>query len=355
LYDRWLSCHDGIMRSPVRTGVVGLVHDHVWDTLTHIKEDGRGVIVAAQDANEPLLERVRAEYGVASTYDSVEEMLEHEDLDAIVVGSENNRHAPIVEAAAPRGVHVMVEKPMAATLAQARGMVAASEQHNIMLMVNWPTTWSRSIALAYSLVQEGRIGQPFYLKYHAGHQGPREYGTSEYFWRWLHDPEKNGPGALMDYCCYGANLSCYFLGKPQSVTGVGGRYVKDYDIPMDNAILLLQYERAVGVAEASWSQIGHPPDYQLTVMGSMGSIVAPSGEHHLTLVTETEPTGQTIEAPPLPAGRDNEAAYFLSCLIDGTPPSGSVAPRLNRDAQEILEAGARAIAEGCAVSLPLEA
>jgi predicted dehydrogenase len=342
------------MRTEVRLGVAGLVHDHIWDTLTHIQEDGRGVLVAAQDANEPLLARTRAEYGVSATYSSLDEMLAREDLDAVVVGSENNRHAPIVEAAAPRGIHVMVEKPMAATLTQARRMLEVAEEHGIMLMVNWPTTWSRSIALAYTLVQEGRIGRPFYLKYHAGHQGPRELGTSEYFWHWLYDPEKNGPGALMDYCCYGANLSCYFLGKPQCVTGVGGRFVKEYDVPMDNAILLLQCDRAVGVAEASWAQVGHPPDYELTVLGSTGSIIAPSGENHLILVTEGEPTGKTIEAPPLPSGRDNEAAYFLSCLVEGTPPSGSVAPRLNCDAQEVLEAGARAIADGCAVRLPLD-
>src|SRR5205823_12027933 len=171
----------------------------------------------------------------------------------------------------------------------------------IYLMINWPTAWSRSINLAYALVREGRTGTPFYVKYHAGHEGPREMGCSEYFWGWLYDAEKNGPGALMDYCCYGANLSCYFLGKPRSVTGAGGRFVKDYDIPLDNAILLLQYPTAIGMAEASWTQIGHPPHYELVVMGSAGSIVALSGESYLTLVTAGALQGERVEAPALPA------------------------------------------------------
>lgn len=337
----------------MRIAVVGLVHDHIWNTLDRVREDGRGVLVAAADENAPLLDRVRASYGIAATYASLDSLLEREDVDAIVCGAENSRHAPIVAAAAARGVHVMVEKPMAASYDQARRMVAAAERGHIMLMVNWPTSWRRSIVYAQTLVQEGRIGQPFYLKYHAGHEGPREFGCSEYFWRWLYDLEKNGPGALMDYCCYGASLACHVLGQPRSVTGAGGRFVKGDEVPMDNAILLLQYDHAVGVAEASWSQVGHPPDYELTVMGSAGSIIAPAGAEHIILVTADAPSGRRVEAPPLLQGQHNEAAYFLSCILEGTAPRGSVSPYLGRDAQEVLEAGARAIATGCSVALPL--
>jgi glucose-fructose oxidoreductase len=158
----------------------------------------------------------------------------------------------------------------------------------------------------------------------------------------------------MDYCCYGANLSCYLLGAPQSVTGAGGKFVKQEDIPFDNAILLLQYAGAVGVAEASWTQVGHPPYYELVVMGSAGSIVAPQGDS-LTLVTPEAPEGQRVDAPALPAGRDNEAAYFLSCLLEQTQPEGMLSPQVCLDAQAVLEAGARAIREGRNVALPLEA
>lgn len=341
------------MPDSVRVAVAGLVHDHIWDTLQHLRDDGRAALVAVTDDNELLRRRAVDEYGFAREYGSLDELLEHESVDALVCGSENNRHAPIVKAAAARGVHVMVEKPMAATYAQAQRMAAAAERSGITLMINWPTAWNRAIRHACTLVQEGKIGQPFYVKYHAGHNGPREYGCSEYFWSWLYDEEKNGPGALMDYCCYGANLACLLLGAPQSVTGAGGRFVKEYDISFDNAILLLQYAGAVGMAEASWTQIGHPPHYELVVMGSAGSVVAPQSDH-VTLVTPDAPNGQRVEAPPLPRGRDNEASYFLSCLLEKTPPEGMLSPRVCLDAQAVLEAGARAIREGRAVALPLE-
>src|SRR2546423_15160752 len=265
------------MAHPLKVAVARHVHAHLGGTLAPRREDGRAVLVAAADDSEGLRRRVVEEYGARNAYADVADLLNRETVDAIVCGSENNRHAELVEAAAARGLHIMVEKPMAATYAQARRMVEAAERGNIMLMINWPTAWNRGIVLALALVQEGRIGQPFYVKYHAGHSGPREIGCSEAFWRWLYDAEENGPGALMDYCCYGANLSCTLLGKPQSVTGAGGRFVKEYDIPLDNAILLLQYASAVGVAAASWTQVGHPPHYELVVMGSAGSIVTSPG------------------------------------------------------------------------------
>src|SRR5262249_30386911 len=162
----------------------------------------RSTIVAVCDDNSPLRDRVVEQYGALNAYTSIEELLAEETVDGIVCGSENNRHPSIVEAAAAKGGHVMVEKPMASTYAGARRMLDAAQRSGIMLMVNWPTAWSRSINLAYDLARQGRIGHVFYVKYHAGHNGPREIGCSEYFWEWLYDPEKNGPGALMDYCCY---------------------------------------------------------------------------------------------------------------------------------------------------------
>ena len=93
---------------------------------------------------------------------------------------------------------------------------------------------------------------------------------------------------------------------------------------------------------------------ELVVMGSEGSLVtSPTGDY-VTLVSREAPNGQRIEAPALPQGRHNEAAYFLSCILEGVPPAGMVGPRVSCDAQEVLEAGARAIMEQRVVPLPLE-
>lgn len=149
------------MPDSLRVAIAGLVHDHIWDTLEHLRDDGRAALVAVTDDNAPLRRRAVDDYGVAREYGSLDELLERESVNALVCGSENNRHAPIVEAAAARGVHVMVEKPMAATFAQAQRMATAAARSGITLMINWPTAWNRAIRHACTLVQEGRIGRPF--------------------------------------------------------------------------------------------------------------------------------------------------------------------------------------------------
>ena len=75
---------------------------------------------------------------------------------------------------------------------------------------------------ALDLAQSGEIGEVWQVRYRAAHQGPKEMGASEYFCDWLYDPNRNGGGALMDYCCYGAVLSRVLLGRPHSVTAVTG-------------------------------------------------------------------------------------------------------------------------------------
>jgi predicted dehydrogenase len=103
--------------------------------------------------------------------------------------------------------------------------------------------------------------------------------------------------------------------------------------------------RSGGIRAPSWTQVGHPPYYELVVMGSEGSIVTSPGGDAVTLVAREAPDGQRVEAPALPQGRHNEAACFLSCILEGTPPAGMVGPQFCCDAQEVLEVGARAIME----------
>ena len=100
----------------------------------------------------------------------------------------------------------------------------------------------------------GDIGKLFYFKQRSAHNGPKEIGCDPHFWGWLYDEEKNGAGALMDYCCYSADMNARFQGLPQQVTGFRGVFVKDYPVPDDNAIILMKYESGFGIAEACWTQ-----------------------------------------------------------------------------------------------------
>ena len=333
-----------------RVGVAKMVHDHVWSELKHWKAQPNVTLVAAGDENEDLRAKIQNDHGVQRVYDSWQEMLEKEELDIVQIGAENSLHADIVEACAARGLHVVTEKPMAARLSQARRMAEAANKAGTRLMVNWPTAWSPTFQEMERRILGGDIGQLRYYKYRSAHNGPKEIGCSTHFWGWLYDEERNGAGALMDYCCYGAAMCARFLGLPKKVTGLRAVLAKDYPVPDDNAIIAMQYKKAFGVAEASWTQVTYYATANPVGYGSEGAISLQGGKVNI-LRPGKDP--ETITPPETQAPRRNAAEYFIHCIETGTPIEGVCAPEVSHIAQEILEAGLRAADTGQAQTLPL--
>ncbi len=338
------------MSKTYRVGFASLVHDHVWGELRHWKNQPNVKIVAAGDVNQELRDKFKAETGVNTLYPSWQEMIEKEELDIVQAAAENSAGADIVEAAAAKGMHVVSEKPMAARLSQAERMIAAAEKAGTQLMVNWPTAWSPPLNTLTKLIKDGAIGNVFYFKWRSAHNGPKEIGCSKYFYEWLYDEEKNGAGALMDYCCYCADMCAYLLGLPQQVTGFRATFVKDYPVPDDNAIIVMKYPHAFGVTEASWTQkVGYITPNPV-VYGTEGGLMPSGGKVHLHRAGK-EP--QIIDPTPLPEGRRNAAEYFIHCIETGEPIEGLCNAKVSRDAQEILEAGLVSADTGRVVSLPM--
>lgn len=338
------------MAKTYRLGIAGMVHDHVWGEMKHWAKCPQVKVVAAADPNEPLRQRMAKEYGVKALYADWREMLAKEQLDLLQVTVENSAGADVVEAAAPKGIHIVTEKPMAATLAQADRMLKAAEKAGVELLVNWPLAWRPNVLKAHELVKSGAIGQVFLMRVRMAHRGPKEIGCSPYFWGWLYDAQKNGAGALMDYCCYGAMFCCYVLGAPNAVTGVAARLVKDYITVDDNALITMLYDKAFGIAEASWTQI--PGYHDIEILGSEGTLVTDSGK--LWLAKEDRKPRQEVSCPPLPAGETSAPEYLLKCLEAGKHVDGMCSARVGRDAQEILEAGLRSAQSGKLVTLPVK-
>ena len=336
------------MAETYRVGVAGLIHDHVWGMLRWWRELDGAELVAAADVNEPLLEKARSEFAVPKTYLSYAEMLDREDPDIVLVAMDNATTADVVEAAAAHGAHVMSEKPMSATLEQADRMIAACRKARVELMINWPTAWSPQVQTVDRLVREGAIGEVHKTKYVAAHQGPKEIGCTPYFYNWLYDPQLNGAGALMDYCCYGADMAAHWLGRPRSVIGVMDTLVKE-DFPVDdNAVILMRYPQAYGIAEASWTQQGGDGGANPAVYGSTGTLSVLGNRIRLGRVGKDP---EWIEADRPAPGRRNGAEYLVSCLRAGTPVEGMCSAETSRTAQEILQRGLESARAGREIPL----
>jgi predicted dehydrogenase len=341
------------MSEPLRIGVLGLSHDHVWDNLPFLVAHEDAELVAAADPNAPLTARIAKEYG-CKTYASSSELLEKEQLDAVYIFSSNAEGAELAIQAMERRLHVLIEKPMAARLEQANRMMATAKEYGVKLVINWPFAWWPQLQKALAMVQEGEIGKLWAVKYRAAHAGPAELGCSEFFCKWLFDPELNGAGALMDYCCYGCVLSASLLGLPETVTGMTGGQVKEGLGVEDNALIAMKYPFGMSSAEASWTQIGKLTSYTTTFYGTKGTIlVDPRTGGSLRMATEAQPEG--IEVPVLDSepSLQNSANQLVHVIRTDSEPWLLCNAKHSRDAQEIMEAGLRSAQSGQHQSLPL--
>jgi predicted dehydrogenase len=343
--------------SRIRVGVLGLTHDHVWSNLDQLVQLADAELVGAAEPDQVLRDRFRTRYGDRLTVADYGQLLDgRHDLQAVFIFADNRASAELGAHAAARGLHVMLEKPMAAELAQADRLLAAARRAGTHLMINWPHNWNPKIREAYRLTRAGAIGEVFKLRYAGGHAGPREIGCSPIFCDWLYDSARNGAGALTDQGGYGATVCRWFLGRPNRVMAMGGRLTKDDITDLDNVVMLLRYPNAIGVAEASWSWVGGLPTAGPVVYGTTGTLVAHGAREAagVTVITHGQREPAIVEAPPLPAHEANAPTYFIWAIQHGRPIEGLVNPVVCRDAQEILEAALWSLRTGGAVALPLD-
>jgi predicted dehydrogenase len=341
------------MTQPLRIGVLGLTHDHVWGNLQALQACADADLIAVAEPIEALREQARQQFGCERLYDDYSDMLDAEKLDAVYIFGDNLRGVDLGVMAAERGLHILIEKPMASTYGGAARLAGAAKAAGVVLMVNWPIFWWPGVQYALQLIADGRIGQVFQVNYRSAHAGPRELGCSVYFADWLYDPRRNGGGALMDYCCYGAALTCELLGLPARVSATSARLFK-HDLPSeDNAVLVMQHAGAISTATASWTQSGHMTSYEPMIYGTEGTIMVRGDGSEVWLANAEHMNGVRLDVPPIPKGARDTAEFFVRHIRAGEQVRGLCSPEVGVMAQQVLEAGLHAAAEGRTISLPL--
>ena len=342
-------------KNPFRIGLIGLVHDHAWWYFERIADVPDAAITCAADANPPLLAKLQGvlELEDRALYADPKVMLEREKLDAVLIFAENSRHAELTELAASRGLHVMIEKPMASSVAEADRMIAAARKHGIRLMVNFPPFHMPLASALQRVIEENRIGRIWMMRVILGHSGPENFCTP-YFTEWLLDRRRNGGGAMMDFCIYGAAMLSWYFGRPDRVTAMSGTFVKPRLDAEDHGVILIRYDRRnlMAVIEGTWISI---PDLMVVnLFGDKGSCfnsIEDSSRFRIRLANAA--SVQELETPGEPEGYKNAVWYFVEHVRTGKPFGGMTDPQIARGAHEILEAAYRSIAERREVALPL--
>jgi predicted dehydrogenase len=349
--------------SKLNVGVLGLSHDHVWGNLSALATGELGRVAAVAEPDPELRAKVSSLHGGVEVHETFDALLERRDLHAVLIFSDNRTSAELGVRALDRNLPVMIEKPMAADLDGAESMLSIARHRGIPLMVNWPTVWRPALRYGLTLASEGVVGDPIQVSHRGGHAGPREFGCSPQFSEWLYDPKRNGGGALVDYCGYGALLCRLVLGQPTAVMAVTLPPRKPDLTAEDNAVVVLSYPRALGLLEASWTQIGGEPAFAMIVYGDRGTLLVHQprmtregervGQGRVQLITQGN-NSRTLEPPPLAVDERDGPSYFLSRIHAGLEVTGPCAADIGRDVQEVIAAALQASATGRRVRLPLE-
>jgi len=222
-----------------------------------------------------------AQWGIPRAYDRLEDMLDAEELDAILVLTANKFHHPATLAALERGLAVLCEKPVGLNARQVREMTEAAAVAGVTTMVPFTYRFMPVNAYLKELVDVGYVGQPFHLnmRYYTG------YGRSgAYSWRF--DVGESGSGILGDLGSHWVYLARWFFGEIRAVSAAWTHLVPrdprpdgaPFEAADDTIILLVEFENGA-TGSLHMTSLAHEPGpfgqrHEIDLHGSGGTLRA---------------------------------------------------------------------------------
>lgn len=340
-------------KPPVRFAIVGLTHDHARGFIPAARNRADVQLAGIVEQDRELVARYATAYKLDTNlfFPSLEALLRKTNIQAVATFTSTFEHRRVVEECAPRGISVMMEKPLAVNMEHARAMQAAAKKGGIHLLVNYETTWYPVNIEAYSIIHDQQaIGEIRKVVVHDGHRGPQEIGCSAEFLNWLTDPVLNGGGAVMDFGCYGANLITWLMQgqRPTSVFAVTQQIKPDvYPKVDDEATIVLTYPHAQGIIQASWNWAIDRKDME--IYGKSGQLLAPE-KNALKLHKRGSQESEKTPAP-LQGAQADPLSYLAAVVRGELKPSGLSSLEVNMTVTEILDAARKSAKTGRRVEL----
>ncbi len=338
---------------PLRVSIAGLVHGHVDGFLKAAVKRPDIQIVGIYDPDPALALHYAQRYSLAHSlfFTDLAAMLDSVKPEAVATFTSTFDHATVVEACAQRHLHVMMEKPLAVDMAEARSIARAAQQGGIQVIVNYETTWYPSHAAMWRLIKpQHAAGDIRKMVAMDGHEGPKEIGVGPEFFGWLTDPVKNGAGALFDFGCYGANLMTWMMDnqRPLAVTAIT-QTIKPQIYPRvdDEASVLVEYPQAQGIIQASWNWPFSRKDFE--VYGARGYAIATGGDSLRVRLPGAQEESRPLE--PLPPEERDSLSYLTAVARGKLKPAGLSSLENNLIVTEILVAARESARTGRTIKL----
>ena len=333
-------------------------HFHMGDLLRMASEHPRVQVVGISDEQPARMEEAIRKLGISCyrSFSDYRACLERTKPDIVILCPAASKHGEWVKKVAPYGVHIMVEKPFAASLREADAMIQSMPKRKT-LMINWPLQWVSSHRQAYKLVEAGVVGEVLNVWHFGGNRGPLWHGADKvqktsdqvamekprsWFYKKAH-----GGGSLLDYLGYGTTLGTWYQGgrRPMEVTATVDE-PKGLEVD-EHSIVVARYAHGLSRFETRWGTFTDPwttqpqPKCGFVIAGTEGTISSYDYDDHVTVQTRRKPVAHQISAPAVRAPNQNPVQYLIHCLEQGEPLEGPVSLRISRIGQEIVDAAVR--------------
>ena len=220
-----------------------------------VHEASNAEVAAAMDVKEEVARDLAERYGVPWTTD-LDELLSMDGIDAVYIATPHHLHAPIAIKAAEAGKHIMVEKPIATTLEDARKMIEAAESNGVLLSVCFISRYRVDAAKAKELVEKGAIGEVIGLTIYVMSDKPETYWHGGYTGRvrtdWRTKKAESGGGILIMNAVHNIDLLRFITGlKPVRVYAEYDTFATPVEVE-DWISVVVRYENgAIGSIDAS--------------------------------------------------------------------------------------------------------
>ncbi|SFQ04052.1 Gfo/Idh/MocA family protein [Salibacterium halotolerans] len=276
----------GINKSTIRVGMIGhqfmgKVHSHAYRDLPFYFDppaDPVQQVIAGR--NEAAVKEAAEQFGWNSVETNWRRLVERDDIDLVDIVTPNHTHADMAIAAAEAGKHVISEKPLAVTAAEAKRMKDAVEENNVVHMVSHNYRYAPAVQYAAQLIREGRLGRIYHIR-------------AQYLQDFIMDPafplvwrlkkEHTGSGALGDIGAHIIDLARFLVGEFHSVSGMLQTFIPERpledgsgtgEVTVDDASgFLARLENgAMGVFEATRFAAGNRNKNKFEINGEKGSI-----------------------------------------------------------------------------------
>jgi predicted dehydrogenase len=307
--------------SSAKTGyaVIGLgrIASHF---MAGIQNTSNSRVAALVSGHRDKAERIAAQYGVPSKsiydYENFDEIVHNKDVQAVYVALPNSMHAEYTIRAAKAGKHVLCEKPMSTSVADAEAMIAACKAANVKLMIAYRCHYEPTNLKAVQLIRSGAIGQVQAIE--------SAFGFNIAAGEWRLNRKLSGGGPLVDVGIYSLNACRYLTGEePVNISAFVSVVDHDdrFETVEENVSWTMKFPS--GIVASCNTTYGAPMNGFFRVHGSKGWIAADPAFNYDGERLLGDFGGKQLDEPNLardPYQFTAQAEHFSHCVQNGLEP-----------------------------------